>query len=191
MEIILIRHGVSLMNEANTPEYKICSGQYDSPLTSKGIEQAKKLNGDPLLADVDAIYSSDLYRCKQTCSYIFPDREAVYDARLRERYLGEFEGKYIQDLAAKAEYKKYFTDPEFMGYRHSFKVSAPGGESYKDVENRARSFLDEVLETGSKKIVIISHTHTMRCILKVLKDLSEEETLKLKINNCEPVIVEK
>lgn len=111
------------------------------------------------------------------------------DSRLRERSLGEFEGKYVRDVQNQERYRKYFIDPALISFRHDFIEKAPGGENYQDVCNRAENFLCEIRELNLKKIAVVSHMCTIRCILKLIQNLSEEETLKIRIKQCEPIVL--
>ena len=77
--------------------------------------------------------------------------EVILDSRLRERSLGEFEGKYVRDVQNQERYRKYFTDPAFMAFRHDFLAKAPGGENYQDVCNRVEEFLYEIQKLNLKK----------------------------------------
>jgi broad specificity phosphatase PhoE len=74
-----------------------------------------------------------------------------------------------------------------MRFRKDFEAKAPNGESYGDVCHRVRPFLKELLEDNADKVGIISHFVVIKCIMKELLDLSEEETLALMVRNCEPI----
>lgn len=83
MRLILVRHGES---EANAKG--INQGQYlDTPLTKKGVEQAKKVAKRLKEEKIDMIYSSDLIRAKQTAREInkFHDLKIIFDKRIREK----------------------------------------------------------------------------------------------------------
>ena len=86
MKIILVRHGES---EANAKG--ISQGQkLDSPLSKKGLEQAKKVTERLSEEKIDFIYSSDLKRAKQTAEIINKEHKLKisFDKRLRERNHG-------------------------------------------------------------------------------------------------------
>ena len=76
-----------------------------------------------------------------------------------------------------------------MAFRHVFLAKASGGENYQDVCNRVEEFLCEIQKLNLKKIAVVSHMCTIRCILKLIQNLSEEETLKIRIKQCEPIIL--
>ena len=187
MELILIRHGESEANAANGDKDRFFIGQLDCDLTEKGREQAMKLKNDPILAGADAFYCSDLKRTVETAG-LLTDGRVIADKRLRERCIGLFEGEMIEKVRNDPRYSAYFSDPAFMNFRHGFSARAPQGENYCDVCDRVNSFLND-LDRSLKKVVIVSHFCAIRCIIKEVNCLSEEETLKLKIYNCQPIMV--
>ena len=188
MELILIRHGESLGNYLKG-EDAVYTGRWDCVLTELGYEQAKKVIGSPLLENIDAWYCSNLKRAIETAKTI-TDRDLIIDPRLQERSLGEFEGMKIESVKKDPRYLKYFTDPQFMQFRSSFTQKAPSGENYGDVCVRTESFLQELASKDYKRVAIVTHFCVIRCIVKILNNLSEEETLSLKVSNCDPICVQ-
>ncbi len=187
MEIILIRHGQSAGNALKGAE-AVFTGQWDCDLTERGCEEAKALAGDPVFLGVDTYYVSDLRRTLQTAR-AFTDHELVLEPRIRERSLGEFEGRPIGEVKAEGRYARYFQDPAYMDFRTSFTVKAPGGESYGDVIHRVRPFLAELKQKNEKKVVVVTHFVVIRCMLMELKHLSREETLRQEVPHCRPIRV--
>lgn len=185
MRIILIRHGESTANAAGPDVF---TGQTDCPLTEKGRAEAMALRSDPLLAGSPLVFSSDLFRAYDTARIIFPKAEIHRSPLLRERSLGVFEGKSPRELLPL--YPAFFSDPSRSCFRHSFTAKAPGGESYSDVLRRVRMFLEELQRECPGTAVIVSHFCTIRCFIKELLRLSEEETLKTRVPNCHPVLLE-
>lgn len=191
MKIILIRHGESEANAFNAikdNKDKIFIGQWNCGLTEHGKEQALRLRGDPIFKNADAFFCSDLKRAVDTAR-LLTDRDITIDKRLRERCLGIFEGEKIEEIKNNPLYSDYFNNPEYSQFRHGFTVRAPGGENYSDVCERVSSFLNE-LDKNYGKIVIVAHFCAIRCIIKTVKNLSREETLNLKVYNCEPIIID-
>lgn len=188
MTLILIRHGESRANEIDKTEPLFC-GRWDVPLTEHGKEQARALQGHPAIQSADALYSSPLLRAIETAK-AFYDGEILIDERLTERTLGIFDGRKIQELKADPVYLHYFTDPRLAGFRASFTVRAPGGENYTDVTARVSSFLEDLKKQNYKKVILVSHYAAIRCMTKLANNLSEEETLALKISHCEPIRLE-
>ena len=185
MEIVLIRHGESIGNALRGDE-AVFTGRWDCDLTPVGFQQAEALRNYAMLDGVDIYYCSPLKRAVQTAK-AFLDTELIIDERIQERSLGDFEGKRIIDVKSDPQYAKYFSDPFYMRFRKDFEAKAPNGESYGDVCHRVRPFVKELLEDNADKVGIISHFVVIKCIMKELLDLSEEETLALMVRNCEPI----
>ncbi|MBQ7172934.1 MAG: histidine phosphatase family protein [Clostridia bacterium] len=188
MTLILIRHGESRANEIDKSEPLFC-GRWNVPLTEHGKAQARALQGHPAILGADALYSSPLLRAIETAKEFY-DREIFVDERLTERTLGVFDGRNIQELKADPAYSHYFTDPRLADFRASFRTRAPGGENYTDVTARVSSFLEDLKKQNYKKVILVSHYAAIRCMIKLVKNLSEEETLALKISHCEPIQLE-
>lgn len=96
--IYLIRHGETDCNREGRYQ-----GQKDIPLNSFGKIQALKLAqhfSDEAIS-IDAIYSSDLQRAKETALTIADkyDLKVNIDKDLRERYFGKLEGLKIEEVA--------------------------------------------------------------------------------------------
>ena len=189
MEIILIRHGESEANRINQDSYVMFTGQWECHLTEKGTRQAQMLKDNPLLSGVERYFVSDSQRTQETAGYFADKDKIVLDTRLRERSLGEFEGKFVCDIQEQEKYRQYFSNPAYMSFRHSFHVRAPGGENYEDVSRRVEDFLQEIQNLNLSKIAIVSHMCTIRCAMKLLQNLSEEDTLKIKVPKCEPIVL--
>lgn len=187
MKLVLIRHGESQANKIDKEQYKLLCGRYDCDLTEHGIEQALSLKDNELIKNADAVYCSPLKRTIHTAK-LLTDKELHIDERIQERTMGDFDGKALSDLENNPKYTKYFSDTKFMNYRNSFTVSAPNGENYSDVVERVTDFLNEIYLKNYKQVVIVSHAVAIRCLIKVINNLSEEETLKLNIKQCEPVV---
>lgn len=192
--LILIRHALTETNEANRSAYLVISGRMDSKLTTEGRAQAIALLGYPALAKADLFLSSPSPRAIETAIYSTGrSRSDVFtDDRLHERSLGKLEGRNVSDLVRDPRYSAFFSDEEMSRkYRHSFNFRVPGGEHYGDVVARTRQCMVEYLEKipAGGKLVVFSHMVAIRCILHWALNLSEEETLRLKILSCQPIIL--
>jgi broad specificity phosphatase PhoE len=187
LEIIFVRHGESIGNALKGDD-AVYTGRWDCDLTEKGYAQARALIGNPELEGVEVCFVSPLKRALETARIIC-NVEPCVEPRIMERSLGEFEEKKICDVMKIPKYEKYFTDPEYMKFRSSFTANAPGGESYADVCRRVEPFALELTSSGYKKVLVVAHFVVIRCLIKLLKGLSEEETLALKVPNCQPILV--
>ncbi|HEY8881248.1 MAG TPA: histidine phosphatase family protein [Roseateles sp.] len=93
--IILIRHGETAWNRATRIQ-----GHTDIPLSPLGLAQAQRLA--EALADepLAALYSSDLSRARQTAEALAGVQKLPihFDAALRERAFGRFEGLSWEEI---------------------------------------------------------------------------------------------
>jgi len=93
--LILIRHGETAWNRATRIQ-----GHTDIPLSPLGLAQAQRLA--EALADepLAAIYSSDLSRARQTAEAVAGSQGLAihFDAGLRERAFGRFEGLSWEEI---------------------------------------------------------------------------------------------
>lgn len=190
MQIVFVRHGESEANRINGNGYRMYTGQWDCSLTLHGREQAMQLKDAPIFDGAECYFVSDLKRTRETAACFAGESRIVFDARLRERSLGELEGKTVADIQKNPRYFRLFNDPAYRHFSHDFVLKAPGGENYSDVCERVKAFLQEVKEKEYHKIVVVSHICAIRCMLREIRGLSEEDTLKIHIPTCEPFLVE-
>ncbi|MCC3756375.1 histidine phosphatase family protein [Staphylococcus capitis] len=192
MNIYLVRHGESQSNYDNKHGKPYFCGQLDVSLTKKGMQSAQDLVTYFTNKKIGHVYVSDLLRTQQTYEGIFPyNIPTTFTKSLRERSLGVFEGKNKQEVSEDVEYERYFNDPEFKDFRHSFSQKAPEGESYQDVYERIEHFFNEELNHDDENIVIIAHQVVIRCIFVYLGELNKEDALDAEIKNCYPYLVHK
>ena len=105
-KLFIIRHGETQWNAIGRWQ-----GHCDSPLTEKGIRQAKAVANFLTQYQIYAIYSSDLGRAVQTAEIIGArtGQKVILDYRLRERHLGIFQGLTEAEMREKLpdEYNQY------------------------------------------------------------------------------------
>lgn len=188
MRIILVRHGESEFNKRYNTGEKIYSGAYNVGLTEEGRKAAKKLRENAYIKKIEKIYSSDLDRAVETAMLATGKTNIVKLPILRERSLGKFEGRLKSEL--ENEYPEYFTNPKMMNFRSDFVIKAPDGENYQDVSERCLSFLEKLDLESNFTIGIFSHGGFISCMIYVLIGLEKELVHKIKIQNCEPIVLE-
>ncbi len=135
-----------------------------TPLTSTGKRQAAEL-AQKIAADgrpVNAIYHSPLDRTMQTAQAVHETTSAalICDDRLREVTFGEYEGKHVD-----------FSDLTFAKGRRAHKLDQnqvesiyhfPGMETWMQVEERCKDFLDAILpKHRGEHIVIVTHADVL------------------------------
>ena len=160
--LYVVRHGETEWNVRD-----ILQGQKDSPLTERGIQQAKELTED--LADVrfDAVFSSDLLRARRTAEIFNTERKLAYKTSqlLRERNWGRYDGRKASIFRKEArqlidKFWKLSLDEQWK-----FKY-APDIESWEEVFGRFMSFLREVaIAYPGKTILVVTHMDVLRTLL--------------------------
>ncbi len=165
---ILVRHGESKKNVEHIascwPERTKC------PLTAIGRDQAYQLSRELKKQKADLIFSSDLQRTKETAEIIAKEfgLKVVYDARLRELNIGEFNGKPHKDYAG------YFNSPFERITR-----PAPGGESLNDLRKRTSDFLKFTEKKyKDKTIVVVGHGDPLWMMYGLMGGLPSKEMIE-------------
>ncbi|HZT59097.1 MAG TPA: histidine phosphatase family protein [Pyrinomonadaceae bacterium] len=154
--ILLVRHGQSQGNAERR-----FGGHSPTPLSELGVEQAEATARALAREGVTAIYSSDLLRAVQTAEPLA--REAGLELKrtraFRERSVGRMEGLTFEDAA------EAFPEEYAALLRRDFDHVLLGGESYRQLLDRASAELDRAIEQNvGGTIAVFSHTGTI-CIL--------------------------
>lgn len=157
--ITLIRHGQSTWNAVGRAQ-----GQAPVPLTEVGRQQARYVAA-AMAQDgpVRAIYSSDLLRCRQTVEPIAGvlGRDVRFDARLRERDVGAWQGLTWEE-------RRVFDPENFAAYvQDPIHFAFPGGEDHPTMAARVLAALAEVLAAHpGEHVLIVTHGGPIRAILQ-------------------------
>lgn len=182
MRLILVRHGETDWNTAGRYQ-----GQADPPLNAKGRAQAQTLALDLMNSHIDAIYSSDLQRARETAEIVSGKLGLVvtYDRRLREMNLGEWEGLLESEIIAgyPVEWDARAHDP--LGSR------APGGESLLELAERLWASANDIGRAHpTDGVLIISHGLALATLLCRARGLPLQQARQLIPDNALPEIVE-
>lgn len=186
MKIILIRHGQSEFNKISKYN-RIYSGQYDCELSEDGKKAAINLKDNNYIKQIKQLYSSDLKRALETAKLSTGRTDIIIDKRLRERSLGDFNGKYAIDL--KKKYPDYFDEGKFKNFNNDFIFKAPNGENNTEVIERAKDFIKNIDLTSNNTIGIFSHGRFLSCFIGLLMNLDQNIILKIKIPNTFPIVL--
>ncbi|MGI6120256.1 MAG: histidine phosphatase family protein [Desulfosporosinus sp.] len=156
--IILTRHGETIWNIERRVQ-----GSLDSPLTEKGILQARSLAARLINEGINYIYSSDSLRAISTAEEIrcVLGLETVYKKKaLREFAFGEWEGRIWQEL--REEYPDIFKIWDLEPHL----VTIPGGENMELVTERAWNFLQQIITLHPEKTVcLVTHGLTLKMLV--------------------------
>jgi broad specificity phosphatase PhoE len=146
------------------------------PLNTHGRAQAERLAKFVRNIGLEALYSSDLRRAKDTAEIIAgtANVKMVYDGRLRERGMGEWQGLTLDEIRAwyPDDYARVQADPE------GFQV--PAGESRRQVAQRVRACFEDIIGRGGNTIGVISHTTAIRGLLAELVPNSDPYNLQFR-----------
>jgi broad specificity phosphatase PhoE len=167
MKLVIVRHAETKANKK-----KILEGWNDGDLSNTGKIQAKQLAKRLAKEKIDAVYCSDLKRCKQTISPFLKIQKIpiVYTKKLRERHIGVFQGKSLQSFLKWLKKNRY---------EKSYSFKMPGGESFMDVKKRGAIFLDKIIKTKrNKNILIVTHATMKRAMLLYLLKKDEKKFFK-------------
>jgi probable phosphoglycerate mutase len=146
---ILLRHGETEWNAVGRE-----MGQLDSPLTTRGLDQAQRLAARLVMFRFDALYSSDLGRAVQTAEAIAHrcSCEIRFDMRLRERHMGIFQG-----LTPDESETRFPEERKAYGAKDANYV-IPSGESAVQRLQRTVACLDELAgRHPGQTVVVVTH----------------------------------
>lgn len=169
--ILLVRHGETEWNVARRLQ-----GRSDSPLTELGGRQAGAMGR--LIRELMnregggwRLVASPLGRTVATAEAISAatSLEAEYDPRIAEVDCGEWEGAFFSDILT--------TTGGTMSRGLIF--SAPGCETYAEVQARVASFLADLPPEPQRRVILVSHGVTGRVLRGAYAGLPDAEAIEL------------
>ena len=185
--LVLVRHGQSEWNAKN-----LFTGWKDPDLTHKGIEEAvnagKKINGYGL--SFSCMFTSALIRAQNTGKIILKEIEqedipTYQDKNLNERAYGSLTGM------DKDEARQKFGSEQVQIWRRSFDTCPPDGESLKDTYNRVVPYFQKNILprlADGKNVLVSAHGNSLRALVKLIENISENDIVKLEIATGQPII---
>lgn len=176
MKLFLTRHGQTDWNIAG--KYQ---GQSDVPLNQTGILQAAALAKRLSAEKIDAIYSSDLSRAKDTAQTIanFHQLHINTDSRWRELNFGDWEGMNYKEMSAHS--------PELFEnwMKDSVNTSTPNGESLKQLARRVKTAFDEIKNKHKDQtVLVVSHSGALQALLATLLSIELNFYWQFKISQA-------
>jgi broad specificity phosphatase PhoE len=178
VRILLARHGETLFNVEGRWQ-----GQSDSPLTERGLAQARELGRALSSEAITAVYSSDLGRALQTAAEVAAVHGLTVspEVLLRELDTGGFTGKNWAEI-----------DAEYPGQREIWSkapatLRMPSGETLLEAQTRALAFIAEVMPRHfGETVVIISHGGIGQAILvHAMGGTVDDLWLNERVDNCQ------
>ncbi len=214
-KLILVRHGQSEWNLSNQ-----FTGWTDVDLTPQGVEEAKQAGRILKDAGMDIryTYTSYLKRAIKTLNYILEEMDRMWlpvekSWRLNEKHYGVLQGQNKQEAVER------FGKEQVMLWRRSYDVAPdpipdddprhpkydiryqgiksrsarPGTESLSDATRRIIPLWNTSIVENLhqyKQVMIVAHGNSIRGIIKFMKNLSNEEIVKLNIPTGIPYLME-
>lgn len=192
--LVLLRHGQSEWNAENR-----FTGFVDVGLTELGREEARK--GGRALAGTRfaRAFSSTLKRAIETTEIALAESGSNAHLRrdggwaitchddLRERDYGDLSG------LNKAETAQKYGDAQVRIWRRSYDIAPPGGESLKEVVERAgRYYAAEIAPALARgeAVLVGAHGNTVRALLVALGCHGPEEIPTVEIPTGVPLVFE-
>ena len=173
--IYLLRHGETVWNTERRLQ-----GRRDSPLTAKGIGQARGLGRllTSLIGDPSAcrIIASPLGRAWQSAVLVAhelgqPPQKIELEDRLVELAYGTWEGLSVEEI------KQGHADDWRRRSADRWNQAAPGGETCAELEARVAGWLAET--SDADVLVVVCHGVTSRVLRGHYCGLARAETLDL------------
>jgi broad specificity phosphatase PhoE len=160
VNITYFAHNTTVDNEK-----KVASGWADAELSELGKKQSIELKELVKDKKFDVVFCSDLKRSVDTAKLTFDNAKIIQDKRLREVNYGDLTrapSEKIDSIILKHISKPF-----------------PNGESYKDVEKRVKSFLDDLMKNYSgKNVAIVGHRAPQLALDVLIKGKTWEQAVK-------------
>lgn len=177
-KLLLLRHLKSQWNLENR-----FTGWTDVPLCQDGIKSAKETADRLADFKIDKVYTSPLIRNKETVSLILKKLgrktlPIIIDKALDERNYGKLQG------LNKDKVKQQYGEEKVHLWRRSWDVAPPGGETLKQVFERAipfyKKYIEQDLKQGKNVLIVASH-NSARALIKYIEQVSDKEIINVEM----------
>ncbi|MGG0451815.1 histidine phosphatase family protein [Priestia megaterium] len=154
--LYFVRHGETQYNVE-----KRMQGFCDSPLTERGIFQAKSVGKGLSDMNFKAAYSSDSQRVLDTAKYAIGNQDIplITDPRLKEMNFGVLESLLEEEI-----FKEHGSILEKLFSFKNLDVAAPDGESYVQLFTRTTNAVGDIIKKHALdggNVLIFSHGITI------------------------------
>ncbi|MBE6919652.1 MAG: GNAT family N-acetyltransferase [Ruminococcaceae bacterium] len=163
-KIYLVRHA-----EAEGNVYRLAQGHFDGLVTKRGYDQIRALRRRFEGIQIDAVYSSDLFRARTTARSVSEVRglPVILREELREINMGWWEGITWQEIGQRDgdQLRCFHTD---LAHLH-----VAGGESAADARDRVMAELLRIAEEHEgQTVAVFSHGLVIRAVLGTLRGMA-------------------
>ncbi|MGI9494377.1 MAG: 2,3-bisphosphoglycerate-dependent phosphoglycerate mutase [Geminicoccaceae bacterium] len=212
--LIFMRHGTTLWAEKG-----LFAGWGDAPLSPTGEDQARKAGSllKQKRIAFDICHTSKLGRAQRTLDIVLKELESpnipiVSDWRLNERHYGMLQEKSRTAVAqhygreAMVSWRRDYRaqppaleddDPRWQEQRQRFanipETCMPRSESLQQGVLRIEPYWHEALAPtlrSNQRVLVVAHTCSIRGMVRILDDLSDDEAEAFRIPTALPIIYE-
>jgi broad specificity phosphatase PhoE len=185
MKLLLIRHGQSVANTEGRLQ-----GQFDSPLTELGRDQARALARRLVREDwsLSAIYASDLSRAAETAEILAATQRVplAFDKRLREYDVGVLTGIIWAEIES--------LHPDIWQALHQGRGwgHIPGEEGTEAFRTRLATMLSDIQSghDGGENVALVSHGGSLGMLLIHLLGMDARRPSPFRFGNVSLSVVE-
>ena len=155
MNIYLLRHGQTEENRRGS-----YYGNLDISLNETGISQGNKASTFFNDIKLDRVYVSDKKRTSEMVELVLGQAqiEVIQDNRINETNFGDFEGKTYEEI------KRFYPEECKCWQNNWMEFIPPGGESYIQLCERVKSFIEDIKKLECDNILICSHSGVIRAV---------------------------
>lgn len=176
-ELLLVRHGETDWNVEQRFQ-----GRADPPLNDAGRDQARALAAQLADTELDAIYTSDLARARETAEIVAAATGApvLALADLREIDVGEWQGLTWPEIEERF--------PDGVRRWHEQGHGWSGGETYEDLQRRVVRALRSIAgDHPGSRLLVVGHGGTVRVVRALVerRTVPESRHSSRPIGNCE------
>lgn len=176
--VYLVRHGATSWNESGRFQ-----GHSDIPLSDLGHDQAARVARRLARSSIEAVYSSPLQRAMETARAIASQCGCtpVSDPRLREAHFGDWEGMTFKEFtqAWPERVRQWLGDPL------DTRPPGDGAETLRELENRTREALQDILDRHDDgDVVIVGHGGSIRAVISRALGSDLSIYRRIRLDNC-------
>lgn len=153
--VLLVRHGETDWNRSGQ-----IMGERPVPLNQNGRAQAQRLAAFLKARQIQALYSSPVARALQTAEILASALQlpVTTERGLTEIGVGEWEGRYWNDLTEEIARQNFYAIPE--------DARPPGGETLRETHRRAVAVIERASSWhGTGSLLFVSHADVVRAIV--------------------------
>ena len=174
--LLLVRHGETPWNADGRIQ-----GHSDVALSERGKQQALLIAERLANVHIDAAYSSDLIRCRDTAKVILERHNIPLHTTLslRERFYGVFEGLTVE------ERQVHFPELFAASVVNDLDFAPTDGESPRETLIRMTPAIDEIRQRhADETALVVGHGGSLRAAIIALMALPAESTWSFVMGNC-------